>query len=156
MAFFSSIGTGSLSCRRLIRLSRYNKVLEISLLGFVLHRRMKKKCSAFKGSRRILALDVAKRGAFAKPSCEDTFLGSAFSNAFKMVSGAPGWLSGLSLRLRLRSRSHNPRVRAPHRALCCQLGAWSLLRILCLPLSLSAPPPLVRARVPALSLSISK
>ena len=32
-------------------------------------------------------------------------------------SGAPGWLRQLSVRLRLRSRSRSPRVRAPRRAL---------------------------------------
>ena len=55
--------------------------------------------------------------------------------------GAPGWLSRLSVRLRLRSRSRGPWVRAPRRALGRWFGAWSLLPILCLPLSLSAPPP---------------
>ena len=44
--------------------------------------------------------------------------------------GAPGWL---------RSWSHSLRVRAPRRALCWQLRAWSLLQILCLPLSLFLP-----------------
>ena len=34
--------------------------------------------------------------------------------------GAPGWLSQLSHRLRLRSWSHGSWVWAPHRALCCQ------------------------------------
>ena len=52
------------------------------------------------------------------------------------LAGAPGWLSQLSIRLRLRSWSHGSWVRAPCRALCWQLGAWSLLRMLCLPLSL--------------------
>ena len=52
--------------------------------------------------------------------------------------GAPGWLSRLSERLRLRSWSHSSWVWAPHRALCWQLRAWSLLLLLllCLPLSL--------------------
>ena len=53
--------------------------------------------------------------------------------------GAPGWLSRLSGRLRLRSWSRGPWVRALHRALCWQLRAWSLLRILCLPLPLPFP-----------------
>ena len=52
--------------------------------------------------------------------------------------GAPGWLSRLSVRLRLRSWSRGWWVWAPHRALCWQLRAWSLLWIL--PSSLSAPP----------------
>ena len=39
----------------------------------------------------------------------------------------------------LSSRSHGSWVRAPRRALCRQLGAWSLLRILCLPLSRPLP-----------------
>ena len=55
----------------------------------------------------------------------------------KPVSGPPGWLRRSSVRLRLRSWSHGSWVRAPRRALCWQLRAWSLLRILCLPLSLS-------------------
>ena len=53
--------------------------------------------------------------------------------------GAPGWLSRLSDWLRLRSRSHSSWVRAPRRALCWQLRAWSLLRILCLPPFLPLP-----------------
>ena len=40
----------------------------------------------------------------------------------------------------------------PHRAFCWQLRAWSLLQILCLPLSLSAPPLLLLC----LSLYLSK
>ena len=48
-------------------------------------------------------------------------------------------VSQLSVRLQLRSWSHNPWVRAPRRALCGQLGAWGLLPILCLPLSLPLP-----------------
>ena len=50
--------------------------------------------------------------------------------------GAPGWLSRLGVRLRLRSQSCAPWVRAPRQVLCWRLGAWSLPRILCLPLSL--------------------
>ena len=53
--------------------------------------------------------------------------------------GAPGWLSRLGVWLRLRSWSHSSWVRAPSRALCWQLRAWSLLQILCLPLSLPLP-----------------
>ena len=53
--------------------------------------------------------------------------------------GAPGWLSRLSVRLRLRSWSRGPWVWAPRRALCWQLRAWSLFLILCLPLSLTLP-----------------
>ena len=51
----------------------------------------------------------------------------------------PGWLSQLNVRLRLRSWSHGSWVRAPHQALCWQLRAWSLLWILCPPLSLPLP-----------------
>ena len=57
----------------------------------------------------------------------------------KGTFGAPGWLSRLKAWLRLRSWSHGRWVRALHRSLCWQLGAWSLLRILCLPLSLPLP-----------------
>ena len=56
----------------------------------------------------------------------------------KLSHGARGWLSQLSLRLQLRSWSHGLWVRTLYRALCWQLKAWSLLLILCLPLS--APP----------------
>ena len=56
-----------------------------------------------------------------------------------MDIGVPGWLSWLSIRLWLRSWSHGSWVRAPCRALCWQLGGWSLLLILCLPLSLPFP-----------------
>ena len=52
---------------------------------------------------------------------------------------APRWLSWLGVRLQLRSRSCCPWVWAPHRALCWQLRAWSLHRILCLPHSLPFP-----------------
>ena len=51
---------------------------------------------------------------------------------------APGWLSRLSVRL-LTSWSHHLWIRAPRRALCWWLRVWSLLRILCLPLSLTLP-----------------
>ena len=57
----------------------------------------------------------------------------------KKKTGAPGWLSQLSVRLQLRSRSHGLWVRAPRRALGWWLRAWSLLPILCLPLSLPLP-----------------
>ena len=64
--------------------------------------------------------------------------------------GAPGWLRRLSVRLPLRSRSHSSWVCVPCRALGWQLRAWSLLRILCLPLSLSFP------RSCSVSLSLSQ
>ena len=67
------------------------------------------------------------------------------------LAGAPGWLSRLSVRLRLRSWSRGLWVRAPHRALCWQLRAWILLWILCLPLSL----PLACSGSASLSLSLS-
>ena len=57
----------------------------------------------------------------------------------KKWMGAPGWLGRRSVRLRLRSRSRGWWVRAPRRALCWQLGACSLLGILCLPLFLPLP-----------------
>ena len=68
--------------------------------------------------------------------------------------GAPGWLRRLSVRLHLRSRSRSSWVRAFRRALGWQLGAWSLLRILCLPVSL--PLPCLHALSLSLSLSLSK
>ena len=40
-----------------------------------------------------------------------------------MYWGAPGWLSWLSVWLRLRSQSHGSWVQAPHQALCCQRRA---------------------------------
>ena len=63
--------------------------------------------------------------------------------------GAPGWLSWLGVWLELRSWSPCSWIQAPLRALCCQLRSWSLLQILCLPLS--AAPPLL-----TLCLSLSK
>ena len=45
---------------------------------------------------------------------------SIFVIIFKIL-GAPGWLSRLSVRLRLRSSSHGSWVRAPRRALCWQV-----------------------------------
>ena len=53
--------------------------------------------------------------------------------------GAPGWLSRLSIWLWLRSWSHCLWDWAPHWVLCWQLRAWSLLQILCLPLTLPLP-----------------
>ena len=53
------------------------------------------------------------------------------------VTEAPGCLSGLSVRLRLRAWPPGLWVRASRQALCWQLGARSLLRTLCLPLSLA-------------------
>ena len=50
--------------------------------------------------------------------------------------GASGWLS---VWLQLRSWSHGLWVRAPRPAVCWCLRAWSLLQILCLPLSLPLP-----------------
>ena len=55
------------------------------------------------------------------------------------LRGAPGWLSRLGIWPRPRSWSHGSWVRDPHRALCWQLRAWSLLWILCFPLSLPLP-----------------
>ena len=53
--------------------------------------------------------------------------------------GAPGWLSRLSILLPLMSWSRSSWVLAPRQALSWQLEAWSLLWILCLPLSLPLP-----------------
>ena len=49
--------------------------------------------------------------------------------------GAPGWLSGLSLCLQLRSWSQGSWDRVPHRALC-SAGSLLIPRPLCLPLCL--------------------
>ena len=64
---------------------------------------------------------------------------------------APGWLSRLSVWLRLRSRSYGSWIWALCEAPCWQLRAWSLPQILCLPLSLSPSP----AWSLSLSLSLS-
>ena len=53
--------------------------------------------------------------------------------------GAPEWLSWLSYGPQLRSWSRSLWVQAPPRALDWQPRAWSLLQILCLPLSLCLP-----------------
>ena len=58
----------------------------------------------------------------------------------KNLVGVPGWLSQLSIWLRLRSWSHVLWVRAPHQALYWQLRAWSLLQIQIPPLSLCPTP----------------
>ena len=50
-----------------------------------------------------------------------------------------GWPSPWSVWLQLSSWSCSLWVWASHRALCWQLGAWSLLQILCLPVSLPLP-----------------
>ena len=65
----------------------------------------------------------------------------AEDKSLKAVPGAPGWLSGLSVQLWLRSWSQGSRVQVPHEGLCWQLRAWSLLQVLCPPLS--TPPLLV-------------
>ena len=75
---------------------------------------------------------------------------------YKKGIGAPGWLSRLSVRLQLRSWSCGPWVQALRRALRWQLRAWSLLRILCLPLSLPSSPPPPLMLVLSLALSLSK
>ena len=49
------------------------------------------------------------------------------------------WVAQLNVRLQPRSWSHGWWVRAPRQALCWQLRACSLLRILCLLLSLPLP-----------------
>ena len=51
----------------------------------------------------------------------------------------PGWLSRLNVWFQLRSWTHGSWVPALRGALCWQLRAWSLLWILCLPLSLPLP-----------------
>ena len=53
----------------------------------------------------------------------------------ELISGVPGWFSRLSVWLRLKSWSRCLWVRAPCPALCWQPRAWSLLWILCPPLS---------------------
>ena len=63
----------------------------------------------------------------------------------------PGWLSWLSVQLRLRSWCHSSWVWDSHQALCWQLGAWSLLPILCLLPSL----PLLCSLCLSVSLSLS-
>ena len=76
------------------------------------------------------------------------YLKITLRNVLKARStGAPAWLSRLGVWLQLRSWSHSSWVQALCRALCWQLRAWRLLRILCLPLSLS---------LPACTLSLSK
>ena len=60
-----------------------------------------------------------------------------------ILFGAPGWFNQLSVGLWLRTWFHSLGFQVLHQALCWQLGAWSLLRILsvCLCLSLSLPLP---------------
>ena len=70
---------------------------------------------------------------------DSTLPTSLYLTLYKKSAGASGWLSRLSVRLQLRSRSHSPWVRAPRWALGWWLRAWSLFPILCLPLSLPLP-----------------
>ena len=72
-------------------------------------------------------------------------------NMVLSIDRVPGWLSRLSVWLRLKSWSHGLWVQAPHRALYWQFRAWNLLLILCLPLSLFPSPDCA----PCLSLSLS-
>ena len=62
----------------------------------------------------------------------------------------PGLLSQLRVQLQLRSWSHHLWVRTPCQTLCWQLRIWSLLQILCLPLSL----PFTHSNSLSLSLSL--
>ena len=79
-----------------------------------------------------------------KVGIEGTYLNFIKAIYEKPTAGAPGWLTRLSIRLWLRSWSHGSWVRASCQALCWQLGAWSLLRILSPSLSAHLPhPPLV-------------
>ena len=59
-------------------------------------------------------------------------------NNLERLDGSVGWVW-----LQLRPWSHSLRVQALHWSLCWKLGAWSLLHVLCLLLSLSAPPRLI-------------
>ena len=68
-----------------------------------------------------------------------------------MWLGAPVLLNWLSGWLQLRSWSHGLWVQVLHQALCWQLRAWSLIQILCHPLSLPSP-----ACAFSLSFSLSK
>ena len=79
-------------------------------------------------SRTMSYLFIPLKVSFAEPSFK-----------FWYSSGVAGWLSHLSVRLRLRSWSQGSWVWAPHQSLCWQLRDWSLLRILGLPLSLCPP-----------------
>ena len=69
---------------------------------------------------------------------------------FRAIGGVPGWLSQLSVWFQLRSWSHSSWVQALCWALCWWLRAWSLLCIVCHPLSLSLCP------FPTHSLSLSQ
>ena len=65
--------------------------------------KMKRQASEWK---RVFANDISNKGLISKIYKE------------LIYPGAPGWLSWLSIRLRLRSRSHGSWVQAPHGALC--------------------------------------
>ena len=83
-------------------------------------------------------LDKAKQGEMYLWGCITEPLTSQ-ACILMMLFRAPGWLSQLSIQLRFGSWSYSWWVQVPHRALCWQLRAWSLLRILCLPLCLPLP-----------------
>ena len=95
-------------------------------------------------SRKVTHL-ASGQGGLCPQDCpvlsqSSSLLPHCLCSVFKLlVDGAPGWLSQLSVRLRLRSWSRSLWVRAPRQALCWQLRAWSLFRILCFPLPLTLP-----------------
>ena len=79
---------------------------------------------------------VCEHNSFQKHACNPKHLYIKVNFPIRNNGGDPGWFSRLSIWLRLRSWSRSSWVPAPIRALYWQLRAWSLLRILCLPLSL--------------------
>ena len=63
-----------------------------------------------------------------------------FKTKILVIWGAPGWLSRLSIRLQLRSWSHGSWFPARVGLCADKLGAWSLLWILCVCVSLWPSP----------------
>ena len=64
---------------------------------------------------------VLQLGGANAIKASEVLLPCLFLGGYNKISyGAPGWLSRLSIRLRLMSWSHGPWVRAPHWAHCCQ------------------------------------
>ena len=88
-----------------------------------------------KFSRRIYKLDTEKMWEFRR--------GKDYLHIRKIYYGSPGWLSWLSIGLRLRSWSRGPRVEAYNRlpALGGEGFCFSLSFALCPSLCLCVPPP---------------
>ena len=95
--------------------------------------------STINNSQSMERAQMSTDGWMDKEDVVYTYNGVLLGNQKEWNLGVPGWLSRLGVRLQLGSWSRGSWVRALCHALCWQLRAWSLLRILCLPRSLLLP-----------------